>query len=131
MRITEEEYAQLTRNVIARARAKTFPELGANGEDKAVVLLRAIVMAKLPGVWYREFTFHESRGWRIDVALPSQKIGCEIDGGVHRIKDKFARDIEKWNALVMAGWRVIRCTPAQVDSGHALTLLRALVEQRS
>lgn len=105
------------------------PQSGAKAEDKAVVLLRAIVEAKLPGTWYREFTFHESRGFRLDLADAERRLGCEIDGEVHRIKGKFARDMDKHNLLILAGWRWVRCTPAQVDSGEALALLRALIQE--
>lgn len=97
--------------------------------DKAVVLLKAIVAAGLPGVWYREFTFHETRNWRLDVACPGMKIGVEISGQVHRIKDKFARDREKRNALIFARWKCLEVTPAEVDSGYALMLLEALVRE--
>lgn len=103
--------------------------------DGAKRLLKAIIDAKLPGTWYREFTFHEERDWRLDVACPwigawNCKIAIEVDGGVHRIKKRFLGDIEKHNALVISGWRYLRVTPAQVDSGEALTLISALLGEK-
>jgi len=95
--------------------------------DYAAVLLAQIVDAALPGQWFREFTFHESRNWRLDVACPHAKIGIECDGGVHRLKKRFLGDIEKHNALTFAGWHYLRCTPEQVRSGEALDLVRAFV----
>lgn len=96
--------------------------------DGAKRLLQAILDAKLPGFWCREFTFHEERNWRLDVASPLQKICVEVDGHVHRIKKRFLGDIEKHNALILSGWRYLRFTPAQVESGYALTLIKVLTE---
>lgn len=107
--------------------ATITPKDKATPTDAAKRLLQAIVEAGIEGPWYREFTFHEDRNWRLDVACPSKKLCVEIDGQVHRIKDKFARDIERHNALIISGWRYIRCTPTQVDTGEALILLKALL----
>lgn len=95
--------------------------------DGAKLLLQAILDAGVPGIWYREFTFHEARDWRLDVACPARKVGVEVDGGAHRVKGRFLRDIEKHNALMFAGWRYLRCTPQQVRSGEALALIRAYI----
>jgi very-short-patch-repair endonuclease len=129
------QHRQKTHNEARRATRTTGNELQAKPEDKAIVLLRAIQASGLRGLWYREFTFHEQRNWRLDVACPHypglpqerEKLGCEIDGGIHRVKGKFLRDMEKHNALTTLGWRWIRCTPAQVENGEALVLLQALV----
>jgi very-short-patch-repair endonuclease len=99
--------------------------------DAAKRLLQAILDAKLPGLWCREYTFHAQRDWRLDVACPQDKIGIEVDGGVHRIKKRFLGDMEKSNALIFAGWSVLRVTPAQVDSGFALDLLTAFLHEDS
>jgi very-short-patch-repair endonuclease len=96
--------------------------------DGAKRLLQAILAAGLPGEWYREFTFHTERNWRLDVACPARKLCVEVDGMVHRIKKRFLGDIEKHNTLVLAGWRYLRVTPAQVDNGEALVLLTALIK---
>lgn len=95
--------------------------------DYAVVLLAQIIEAQVPGQWFREFTFHESRNWRLDVACPARKLSIEIDGMVHRIKKRFITDMAKHNALTFADWHYLRCTPEQVRSGEALDLVRAFV----
>lgn len=95
--------------------------------DSAPLLLRdQIVSAGLPAP-FREHVFHESRGWRCDLAWPDRKLAAEVDGGVHRIKGRFLADIEKHNALTLAGWRWIRVTPGQVRNGDALELVKALI----
>lgn len=101
---------------------------GLTPTDGAKRLLQAILAADIEGPWYREFVFHEDRNWALDVACPRLKLGCEVDGMVHRIKKRFLGDMTKHNALTLAGWRWVRCTPAQVDSGEALVLLKALVD---
>lgn len=47
----------------------------------------------------------------IDVAFPAQRLAIEIDGRLHETKeDLFQSDRWRQNALVLAGWRVIRFT---------------------
>lgn len=79
-----------------------------------------------------EYRFHETRKWRIDVALIEQKIAVEIDGGIftqgrHTRGAGFLADMEKSNALATAGWRLFRFTPRQVRKGEAIeTLVKCL-----
>ena len=52
-----------------------------------------------------------SCGFEIDVAFVRERIAVEIDGWAwHRDADRFARDAERQNILVNAGWRVLRFT---------------------
>lgn len=80
-----------------------------------------------------EHKFHETRRWRLDVAVVGRSLAIEIEGGVwtggrHTRPTGFLRDAEKYNALAIAGWRLLRVTPAQVKSGEALSLVeRALM----
>lgn len=92
-----------------------------------MVLRIQMISAGLPEP-YREHVFHDTRNWRIDLAYPDRRLGIECDGGVHRIKARFLRDIEKHNALVMCGWRHIRVTPAMVRDGSALELVKVFIE---
>ena len=79
-----------------------------------------------------EHRFHPTRKWRIDVALPSESLAIEIDGGTwsggrHVRGAGFVKDMEKHNALTELGWRLLRYTPAQVGDGAALAqILRCL-----
>lgn len=48
---------------------------------------------------------------RIDFAWPSARVGVEADGRLwHSTHDDFARDRAKHNALLAAGWRILRVT---------------------
>jgi hypothetical protein len=93
-----------------------------------LVLLDQIVAAGLPEP-YREFTWHHQRNWRLDLAWPEMwpQRAVEVDGMVHRIKGRFLADVERHNAMMFAGWRWVRVTPAMVKDGSALELVRELL----
>lgn len=53
--------------------------------------------------------------YRIDFALPSRKIGIEIDGHAHHSKpDAFIKDRERERDLSLSGWRLVRFAAAEV-----------------
>lgn len=67
-----------------------------------------------------EFRFHETRKWRFDYAWPERRIAVEIDGGVwaggrHVHPAGYLADLEKLNAALEAGWRVLRYATGKVD----------------
>jgi hypothetical protein len=88
----------------------------------------------------REYRFAPPRKWRADFAivhpdatrprLPGfYQILVEIDGGGwvqgrHTRGSGFEKDAEKASAAAILGYRVIRCTPAQVNDGRALSWIR-------
>lgn len=51
---------------------------------------------------------------RLDLAYPRLKIAIEFDGAVHREAAVFARDLRRQNALVNAGWTILRFSGADV-----------------
>lgn len=64
-----------------------------------------------------QFRFHPERLWRADFAWPDQKLLVEIEGGIwmrggggHSHPMGIEKDIEKHNAAVALGWRLIRVT---------------------
>lgn len=62
-----------------------------------------------------EHGFSPSRRWRLDFALPAQKIGFEYEGGIfangrHSRGLGLSNDAEKYNAAQLLGWRVFRFT---------------------
>lgn len=78
--------------------------------------------------WHAEHRFHPSRKWRLDAAHKAMKIAVEVEGGVftngrHTRSTGFLKDMEKYNELAIAGWRLLRVTPQQVKSGEALALI--------
>jgi hypothetical protein len=91
----------------------------------------------------REYRFHPRRRWRADfrVMPPDRRewspgpwrhrlFLVEIDGGAfiggrHSRGQGVANDCEKTSAAAILGYRVIRCTPAQVADGSCLAWIRA------
>jgi very-short-patch-repair endonuclease len=67
-----------------------------------------------------EYRFHPKRRWRFDLAIPELKIAVEIEGGTwiqgrHTRAKGYQRDMEKYNAAQMLGWKVFRYAPQQLD----------------
>lgn len=50
----------------------------------------------------------------MDLAWPERKVLVEFDGNVHRDRKVFVDDLRRQNALVLAGWTVLRFTSADV-----------------
>lgn len=72
-----------------------------------------------------EHRFLPGRRFRLDFAWPEQRLGVEVHGGVwthgrHTRGAGFARDREKMNYAVMAGWRVLEFISDDVRTGAAL-----------
>lgn len=80
-----------------------------------------------------EHKFHPKRRWRFDYAWPDKLTAVEIDGGIwrkgggaHSRPSNILRDMEKINAAVLLGWRVLRFTPDRlIDAVNAVRLLHA------
>jgi hypothetical protein len=85
----------------------------------------------------REYRFHPERKWRSDFmvghnfAWPVRgRYLIEVDGaawtnGRHVRGKGFEADLEKLNAAALLGFRVLRFTPAMVEDGRALAVIRA------
>lgn len=80
-----------------------------------------------------EYPFARSikRRWRFDYAWPDLMLALEIEGGIwrrgggaHSRPANILRDIEKYNAATLLGWRLIRATPEMARDGRLLDLLQ-------
>lgn len=76
-----------------------------------------------------EHTFAPPRRWRFDLAWPDRMVACEVEGstwapaGRHRSAAGFHKDLEKYNAAALLGWRVVRVTTNMVRDGRALEVV--------
>ena len=122
LRLSEQQYASLKKRTVKLAAEVVQPQ--AEKPDRWPLVLRdQIVEAGLPEP-FREFVWHPNRNFRADLCWPEKRFIVECDGAVHRIKSKFARDIERHNLLVQSGYVYIRVTPEMVRSGEALQWVR-------
>ena len=81
----------------------------------------------------REVMFAQPRKWRFDVAFPNQKLAVEVEGGAwangrHTRGAGFVKDVFKYNAAVIRGWRLLRFTPQMVEDGTAKQTLSEFME---
>lgn len=68
------------------------------------------------GWFVEEHRFHGTRRWRFDFAWVAQRLAVEVEGGAfsggrHTRGLGFVADCHKYNAAVLAGWRVLRYVP--------------------
>lgn len=108
-------FEQIRRAYCRRLGAKGGPRIAAlliAAADRADSAAERLVFALLrdAGItgWVRNHPFQK---WLVDVAFPAQKLAIEVDGWAwHTGADRFRNDRHKGNALVRAGWRVLRFT---------------------
>lgn len=103
-----------------------IPKPPSPGESLLELHLRAY---KIP--FQREIELIPGRKWRVDFLIGKWVI--EVEGGIkqigrHQREDGFSEDCLKYNALTIAGYRVLRFTTAQVKSGLAIDTIRAVVK---
>ena len=83
--------------------------------------------------WAREL----GRQFRADFAFPTYRVLVEVDGGLWRPSGVGAhsggaaieRDIEKSQDAARLGWGRVRITEKDISSGHALTVVQAVLER--
>jgi very-short-patch-repair endonuclease len=118
---------------------------GCRGEEGAVSKsdLEAKLLLHIRGVGLpepvREHHFAKSIGrrFRFDFAWPAHMLAVEVEGiGDGRAKNRhtsragYAEDCVKYTEAAILGWRVLRFTGDQVDSGYAVgAILRAMGEE--
>ena len=94
-------------------------------EDEFVFQIRALGLPTPR----REAKIIEGRKFRFDFVWDAQKLAVEIQGSTwrpntgHTSGSGIARDYEKHNLAVLAGWRTLFFTTDAVRSGAALTVL--------
>jgi very-short-patch-repair endonuclease len=75
-----------------------------------------------------QFRFHPTRRWTFDLAWPDRMLAVEVEGGIwtrgRHVRGKgYERDVEKYNAAALLGWKVLRFTTTHVKSGYAVTVI--------
>jgi very-short-patch-repair endonuclease len=98
------------------------------------IILMGVHLKELKVDYFREYSFHETRGWRFDFCLPGEMLGIEIDGGIWGFTDEkrgriekgrhtsgagFQEDLYKLNAAAIRGWAILRFSVQDVRLGIA------------
>jgi very-short-patch-repair endonuclease len=100
---------------------------------ESVLELRFLLLAQRQGLPRMVFQ-HEvrigGRTYRIDAAYPDLKLAIEVDGYAKRASpEAMARDLARQNALVLAGWTILRFPWSRIvgdPSSVAEEIMRAL-----
>lgn len=76
-----------------------------------------------------EYRFHPVRKWRFDWAFLPQRVALEVEGGVfsggrHTRGAGYAKDVEKYSAAAVLGWRVLRVLPARLTKPETIEMVR-------
>ncbi len=82
----------------------------------------------------REYRFDPVRLWRIDFAWPAFRLAVEVEGltdagGRHQRIQGFEKDEEKYNALQLAGWTLLRFSSRAIRSAFAVRAIQVALEQ--
>lgn len=117
---------QRTRRPSAPATPRSPRRAGGRRPDPCGRLCGQLQAVGIEG-WLREFRFHDTRQWRIDIAWPhlEQPLAVEVEGGGF-VQGRHSRgagmrsDCEKYAELVLGGWRLLRVVGDQVNDGTAL-----------
>lgn len=96
-----------------------------------------------------------ARKWAFDFAWPTGTgfdeaggVALEVEGGVygrgkpcamcglkrrgaHSSTAGILRDMAKYNAAALSGWRVLRCLPEDFESGKVLDLLKEIFKEKT
>jgi very-short-patch-repair endonuclease len=104
-------------------------------------------LLKIP--FKREYRFDPERRWRFDFAFLEHRLAVEINGGIysgvetgadgearlragrHSRAAGMLGDMDKCNAAVEQGWRVLTFGPPHISSGVALTTIERVLTASS
>ena len=97
-------------------------------------LLMQIRVTGLPAP-VTEYRFAPPRRWRFDFAWPDLMLAVEVEGAVwargrHTRGAGYSADVEKYNAAVMGGWRLLRFTGDMIADGQALELIEQAIREK-
>lgn len=75
---------------------------------------------------------HGLKDWRFDIAITSNLIAVELDGGVfnqgrHTRGLGFISDMDKMNAATVNGWRVLRFTHTHHKHSKIVEMVKGMV----
>lgn len=123
------------RAAVAKQAGRTAPKPPKTTTDTGSPLEKALdASLRASGVvgYEREFRFHPTRKWRVDFMFTDQRLAVEVEGAIYRggghtTATGLKRDIDKSNALMLMGYRLLRVHGDQVRSGEATALIQQAI----
>ena len=106
-------HARRGRGGVAKLRAildEHFGETAVTESGFERLVVARLVQAGLPRPVLQHEVVVGGRNFRLDLAYPDQRIAIELDGSIHLRRDVWEADHARQNALVLAGWMVLRFT---------------------
>ena len=106
-------HARRGRGGVAKLRAildEHFGEVAVTDSGFERLVVARLVQAGLPRPVLQYEVVVGGRAFRLDLAYPDERIAIELDGSVHLRRDVWEADHARQNALVLAGWTVLRFT---------------------
>lgn len=105
---------------------------GSNAEETLAFALAALELCQP----LREHRFHAKRKWRFDFAWPDHMLAVEVEGvtyegGRHQRVEGFIADLVKYEAAMLDGWVVYRCSAKQINSGRAIEVISIMLDKLS
>lgn len=80
-----------------------------------------------------ELKFHPIRKWSFDFCWPEHMVALEVEGGAwtqgrHTRGQGFINDMEKYNAAVLLGWKLLRVVPDDLDKLSTIQMLKKILQ---
>lgn len=80
-----------------------------------------------------EFRFHPKRLWRFDFAWPERKIALEVEGGMwihgrHSRGSGRIKDMEKYSAAAVLGWRLLYVQPKELLTAQTAEMIKGALQ---
>lgn len=93
--------------------------------DLEGMLLEQLLEAGLADGIKRQYKFHPRRRWKVDFYYPDHRLIIEVEGGAfvggRHVRGKgYEKDCEKYNAITLAGYRLLRYTGGMIRRRKAI-----------
>lgn len=129
MRMTEEQFQALRNKRKPKSEPKPKEAKAQPPSEIEELLAEQIRRAGLPEP-IREYKHIVGRKFRIDFAWPDMNPprGVEVQGNVHRIKERFEADIIKRSLGLLQGWRILEVSGRTIRDGRAIEWIKELLK---
>ena len=84
----------------------------------------------------QQYVFAKPRKWAFDLCWPDYMWAVECEGGLwvkgrHNRPEGMKKDMDKYNAAALLGWKLLRFSADHIKSGEALATIEKALETRN